>query len=743
MRYFGIIVLCLSISILCCKFYDIGDQKSLWNDNTGRAQDVKDFFSSDVGKMSSDIVGMKFDNKKANKGDIGKVQDSLNGVVGKSKGDDKKEKVDGDAAGREAGKQDASPVADGQQKDEQKKDEQKGDEGQVASVGEQQKVNVEKIQQDDSQGVEAREEGKQVLNSEGLSSEGQNLDGAEQVKDGKQVEDGEALKHNNINDSSVDSSGSGSSNGGSGGDVGSGTLLGSAAEGSVDVQGLDVVSNEQQQNQVQEQIQPQTQSQNDLTADLGITNLGTDALETNSLEKLSLSGVEDESRKVLSVSMPEVTSNLGLKDNSISTESTDKDEHRDVKGVNLDSSLIDNRVTENIVPGESLYPNLVSQSNMLDSNVVEEERKINVPTSNPTSNIPVAKENKPVVSLKETSASKVQDIEVKGGQVSTSKASTSKASTSQTQNVKTQNVKTQNVKTQSGKAQSNVKSNSNFKSVDKSLGKSVSVSGNKIVDNVVDGIVHGIGDGVEAVINKADTLMTAAVQGAEAAIGVIHDAGTFVIDTLQNMGSSIFVGIDPTSYVSNSGNGMYLGLTSSESQAFARLEGYLKSAIKVNGRAEDQSKLEAGHKKLFDWLKQNDFDFVKRKELVRAIEGIYQFIRERSSYSFELRNWAENIIWDMKARNIIFDINIEDQLNNDEIDVLISNTLRSDKYRGTIVSLLFQALADTLYDSVRDNYKSELQMFEDLKDAFSDSSPKGENVRELKSVIESRTQIVN
>ncbi|WP_318250811.1 hypothetical protein [Borrelia duttonii] len=733
MRYFGIIVLCLSISILCCKFYDVGDQKSLWNDNTGRAQDVKDFFSSDVGKMSSDIVGMKFDNKRANKGDIGKLQDSLNGVVGKSKGDDKKEKVDGDAAGREAGKQDASPVANGQQKDDQKRDEQKGDKEQVASVGEQQKVNVEKIQ-DDSQGVEAGEEGKEALSSESLSSEGQNLDGAERVKDGKQVENSkEELQPNNSNDSSVDSSGSGSSNGGSGGDVGSGTLLGSAAEGSVDVQGLDVVSSEQQQNQVQEQIQPQTQSQNDLTVDLGTTNLG-----TNSLEKLSLSGVEDESRKVLSVSMPEVTSNLGLKDNSISTESIDKDEHRDVKGVNLDSSLLDNRVTEGIVSGESLYPNLVSQSNMLDSNVVEEERKINVPTSNPTSNIPVAKENKPVVSLKETSASKVQDIEVKGGQVSTSKSSTSKSSTSQTQNVKTQNVKTQNVKTQS-----NVKSNSNFKSADKSLGKSVSVSGNKIVDNVVDGIVHGIGDGVEAVINKADTLVTAAVQGAEAAIGVIHDAGTFVIDTLQNMGSSILVGIDPTSYVSNSGNGMYLGLTSSESQAFARLEGYLKSAIKVNGRAEDQSKLEAGHKKLFDWLKKNDSDFVKRKELVRAIEGIYQFIRERSSYSFELRNWAENIIWDMRARNIIFDINIEDQLNNDEIDVLISNTLRSDKYRGTIVSLLFQALADTLYDSVRDNYKSELQIFEDLKDAFSDSSPKGKNVRELKSVIESRTQIVN
>ncbi|WP_232212737.1 hypothetical protein ACE4V3_04830 (plasmid) [Borrelia recurrentis] len=741
MRYFGIIVLFLSISILCCKFYDIGDQKSLWNDNTGRAQDVKDFFSSDVGKMSSDIVGMKFDNKRANKGDMGKVQDSLNGVVGKSKGDDKKEKVDGDAAGREAGKQDA--VADGQQKDEQKKDDQKGDKEQVASVDEQQKVNVEKIQ-DDSQGVEAREEGKQVLNSEGLSSEGQNLDGAEQVKDGKQVEDSkEELQPNNSNDSSVDSSGSGSSNGGSGGDVGSGTLLGSAAEGSVDVQGLDVVSSEQQQNQVQEQIQPQTQSQNDLTADLVTTDLVTD-----SLEKLSLSGVEDGSRKVLSVSMPEVTSNLGLKDNSISTESIDKDEHRDVKGVNLGSSLIDNRVTEGIVSGESLHFNLVSQSNMLDSNVVEEERKINVPTSNPTSNIPVAKENKPVVSLKETSASKVQDIEVKGGQVSTSKSSTSKsstskASTSQTQNVKTQNVKTQNVKTRSGKARSNVESNSNFKSADKSLGKSVSVSGNKIVDNVVDGIVHGIGDGVEAVINKADTLVTAAVQGAEAAIGVIHDAGTFVIDTLQNMGSSILVGIDPTSYFSNSGNGMYLGLTSSESQAFARLEGYLKSAIKVNGRAEDESKLEAGHKKLFDWLKKNDSDFVKRKELVRAIEGIYQFIREKISYSFELRNWVENIIWDMKARNIIFDINIKDQLNNDEIDVLISNTLRSDKYRGTIVSLLFQALTDTLYDSVGDNYKSELQMFEDLKDAFSDSSPKGKNVRELKSVIESRTQIVN
>ncbi|WP_241766249.1 hypothetical protein [Borrelia crocidurae] len=716
MRHFGIIVLCLSISILCCKFYDIEDQKSLWNDNTGRAQDVRDFFSSDVGKMNSDIVGMKFNNR-ANKGDIGKVQDSLNGVVGKSKGDDKKEKVDGDAAGREAGNQDASPVADGQQKDDQKRDEQKGDGGQVASVGEQQKVNVEKIQ-DGNQGVEAKEEGKQALNSEG-----KNLNGAEQVEDGKQVEDGEVLKHNN---SSVDSSGSGSSNGGSGGDVGSGTLLGSA-EGSADVQGLGVVFSEQQ-NQVQEQIQPQTQSQNDLTADLKTTDLGTYALETNSLEKLSLSGAEDGSRKVLSVSTPEVTSNLGLKDNSISTESTDKDEHRDVKGVNLGSSLIDNRVTEGIVSGESLHSNLVSQSSMLDSNVVEQERKINVPTSNPTSNIPVAKENKPVVSLEQTSASKVQDIEVKGGQVSTSKSSTSK---------------TQNVKTQSVKTQSNVKSDSNFKSADKSLGKSVSVSGNKIVDNVVDGIVHGIGDGVEAVINKADTLVTAAVQGAEAAIGVIHDAGTFVIDTLQNMGSSILVGIDPTSYVSNSGNGMYLGLTSSESQAFARLEGYLKSAIKVNGRAEDQSKLESGHKKLFDWLKQNDSDFSKRKELVQAIEGIYQFIRERSSYSFELRNWAENIIWDMRARNIIFDINIKDQLNNDEIDVLISNTLRSDKYRGTIVSLLFQALADTLYDSVGDNYKSESQMFEDLKDAFSDSSPKGANVRELKSVIESRTQIVN
>ncbi|AFI31817.1 hypothetical protein [Borrelia crocidurae] len=718
MRHFGIIVLCLSISILCCKFYDIGDQKSLWNDNTGRAQDVRDFFSSDVGKMNSDIVGMKFNNR-ANKGDIGKVQDSLNGVVGKSKGDDKKEKVDGNAVGGVAGKQDASPVADGQQKDGQQKDEQKGDEGQLASVGEQQKVNVEKIQ-DGNQGVEAREEGKQVLNSEG-----QNLNGAEQVEDGKQVEDGEVLKHNN---SSVDSSGSGSSNGGSGGDVGSGTLLGSA-EGSADVQSSKVVFGEQQ-NQVQEQIQHQTQSQNDLTADLKTTDLGTDALETNSLEKLSLSGAEDGSRKVLSVSTPEVTSNLGLKDNSISTESTDKDEHRDVKGVNLGSSLIDNRVTEGIVSGESLHPNLVSQSSMLDSNVVEQERKINVPTSS----IPVAKENKPVVSLKETSASKVQDIEVKGGQVLTSKLSTS-----QIQSRKTQS----SVKTQSGKTQSNVKSDSNFKSVDKSLGKSVSVSGNKIVDNVVDGIVHGIGDGVEAVINKADTLVTAAVQGAEAAIGVIHDAGTFVIDTLQNMGSSILVGIDPTSYVSNSGNGMYLGLTSSESQAFARLEGYLKSAIKVNGRAEDQSKLESGHKKLFDWLKKNDSNFSKRKELVRAIEGIYQFIRERSSYSFELRNWAENIIWDMKARNIIFDINIEDQLNNDEIDVLISNTLRSDKYRGTIVSLLFQALADTLYDSVGDNYKSESQMFEDLKDAFSDSSPKGENVRELKSVIESRTQIVN
>lgn len=672
--------------------------------------------------MNSDIVGMKFNNR-ANKGDIGKVQDSLNGVVGKSKGDDKKEKVDGDAAGREAGNQDASPVADGQQKDDQKRDEQKGDGGQVASVGEQQKVNVEKIQ-DGNQGVEAKEEGKQALNSEG-----KNLNGAEQVEDGKQVEDGEVLKHNN---SSVDSSGSGSSNGGSGGDVGSGTLLGSA-EGSADVQGLGVVFSEQQ-NQVQEQIQPQTQSQNDLTADLKTTDLGTDALETNSLEKLSLSGAEDGSRKVLSVSTPEVTSNLGLKDNSISTESTDKDENRDVKGVNLGSSLIDNRVTEGIVSGESLHPNLVSQSSMLDSNVVEQERKIDVPTSNITSSIPVAKENKPVVSLKETSASKVQDIEVKKVQVSTSKSSTSQIQSGKTQS---------SVKTQSGKTQSNVKSDSNFKSVDKSLGKSVSVSGNKIVDNVVDGIVHGIGDGVEAVINKADTLVTAAVQGAEAAIGVIHDAGTFVIDTLQNMGSSILVGIDPTSYVSNSGNGMYLGLTSSESQAFARLEGYLKSAIKVNGRAEDQSKLESGHKKLFDWLKKNDFNFSKRKELVRAIEGIYQFIRERSSYSFELRNWAENIIWDMKARNIIFDINIEDQLNNDEIDVLISNTLRSDKYRGTIVSLLFQALADTLYDSVGDNYKSESQMFEDLKDAFSDSSPKGENVRELKSVIESRTQIVN
>ncbi|WP_235048026.1 hypothetical protein [Borrelia hispanica] len=678
MRHFGIIVLCLSISIFGCKFYDIGDQKSLWNDNTGRAQDVRDFFSSDVGKMNSDIVGMKFDDKRANRGDIGKVQDSsLNGVVGKSKGDDKKEKVDENAEGRVAGNQDVSPVADGQ-----KRDEQKGSDEQVASVGEQQKVNVEQKIQDGNQGVEAREEGKEVL-----SSEGQNLNGAD--------------------NSSVDSSDSSGSNGESGGGVGSGTLLGSA-----DVQGSEVVSSEQQ-NQVQEQIQPQTQSQNDLTADLG-----TDALETNALEKLSLSSAEDGSRKVLSVSTPEVTSNLGLQDNSISIDNV-KDKHEDVKDVNLDSSLIDNKVTEGIVSGGSLYPNLVSQSSMLDSNMVEQERKVNVPTSN----IPVVKESKSVVSLAQTSDSKVRDIEVKKEQVSTSKTPTSK--------------------TQVVKTQSNVKADSNSKVADESLGKSVSVSGNKVVDNVVDGIVHGIGDGVGAVISKADTLVTAAVQGAEAAIGAIHDAGTFVIDTLQNMGSSMLVGIDPSSYVSNSGNGMYLGLTSSESQALARLEEYLKSAIKVNGRKEEQSKLEDGHKKLFDWLKKNDSNFLKRKELVRAIEEIYQFIRDRSSYSFELRNWAENIIWDMRARNIIFDINIEDQLNNDEIDILIRNTLRSDKYRGTIVSLLFQALADTLYDSVGDNYKSESQIFEDLKDAFSDSSPKGANVRELKSIIESRTQIVD
>ncbi|WP_024653700.1 hypothetical protein [Borrelia persica] len=619
MGNFCIIVLLLSISTLSCKFYDPGNQRSLWNDSTGFSQDVKDFSSSSLQKVD-DSVGIKFDkliNKDVKKLNVSGASDiaSKDKVSSKDKRDikDVKAELDKNADKQAAGNQVAVAV-DGQKVDGVVQD--KAIEGQLAlakdlGVIDEQKANVN---QEAQKGHKELQDDNHLKGKQIAENDGKSLGGIDQLGDFG-------------GDLDVDS----------GIEFHAGVI-----SGNVGGQGLEIAVIDQQ-NQNQEQNQEQIQTD-------------TVALVDDLVDNVEKAGLQD-------------------------GKSVDKiDSHVVTLPVLPFNKLSSGKITDKIT----------SENLMADNNIVNN----------------TFKDEKGTTVLKDKSG-KSRSAVVPHMQIS---------QTSQTQNVK--------AKTDAG----------NTKSVgraDKS-NSSDSLVESEIVDGVVSGIVHGIEDGVGAVIS-----------GAGAAIGVIHDAGTFVMDRLQSVGSGMFNGIDPISYVPNSRDGTPLGLTARESQILVRLEGYLRDAIKVNGRAGEQSKFEVGHKKLFDWLKQNDTDSLKRKELVQALEGIYQFIKDKSPYSDELQNWVANVSWDIKAQNIIVDIYNDDQLDDDEIDLLIRNTLRFDKYRGTIVSLLFQTLSDTFYDSVNDSAKSGEQIFQDLRDAFSETSSKGANIRELKSIIESSMQIVD
>nr|ADF49599.1 immunogenic protein A [Borrelia hermsii] len=272
----------------------------------------------------------------------------------------------------------------------------------------------------------------------------------------------------------------------------------------------------------------------------------------------------------------------------------------------------------------------------------------------------------------------------------------------------------------------------------------------KIVDGVADGIANVIEyglengidnkvkDGIKTASKGAETFVTAAMQGAGAVLGSLQDVGNFVMDATLSMGD-MFAGIKSDSDVSSVNSGMTVSLSSNETQVIGHLEEYLKSAIKVNGNESSrQSKLENGRQKFFAWLREKDTDFSKRKELVQAMQRVYNFIKEKSSNSRELQTWVLGVVGD---DDTVVDVDRDDELNSDvEIDFLIKKTLSSRDYSGFAVSLLFQALADTLYDAENDRDKPEEQIFKDLKAAFSDNAGEDKGFGEFKSIIEDKSQ---
>ncbi|UPA12664.1 hypothetical protein [Borrelia venezuelensis] len=290
----------------------------------------------------------------------------------------------------------------------------------------------------------------------------------------------------------------------------------------------------------------------------------------------------------------------------------------------------------------------------------------------------------------------------------------------------------------------------------------------KVLGSVVGGVVDNVMSGIDNVIQGAGTFATAAMQGVGTVIDVLQDVGTFVISDIQNMGARMLFGTGENSSVASEGsesvmslssndsseakdvtvvlssdvtskgNDVAVGLSSDETQVIGRLEKYLQSAIKINGRSDsDQSNLESGRKKFFNWLKTSDTNASKRKELVQDLQKVFDLIKEKSSDSTELKHWVQSIVDKIEDKSTIVDIDSDDELNNDkEVDFLIENTLASRDYSGFAVSLLFQSLADTLYDSDNNRDKSEEQIFQDLRKVFSDSSDKSEGVVEFKSKIE-------
>nr|AGN32383.1 immunogenic protein A [Borrelia turicatae] len=290
----------------------------------------------------------------------------------------------------------------------------------------------------------------------------------------------------------------------------------------------------------------------------------------------------------------------------------------------------------------------------------------------------------------------------------------------------------------------------------------------KVLGSVVGGVVDNVMSGIDNVIQGAGTFATAAMQGVGTVIDVLQDVGTFVISDIQNMGARMLFGTGENSSVASEGsesvmslssndsseakdvtvvlssdvtskgNDVAVGLSSDETQVIGRLEKYLQSAIKINGRSDsDQSNLESGRKKFFNWLKTSDTNASKRKELVQDLQKVFDLIKEKSSDSTELKHWVQSIVDRIEDKSTIVDIDSDDELNNDkEVDFLIENTLASRDYSGFAVSLLFQSLADTLYDSDNNRDKSEEQIFQDLRKVFSDSSDKSEGVLGFKSKIE-------
>ncbi|UPA18996.1 hypothetical protein [Borrelia puertoricensis] len=260
-----------------------------------------------------------------------------------------------------------------------------------------------------------------------------------------------------------------------------------------------------------------------------------------------------------------------------------------------------------------------------------------------------------------------------------------------------------------------------------------------VVSGVVEDVVEGVMSGIDNVIEGTGTFATDAVQGVGTVIDVIKDVGTFVISDIQKMGAHMLFGAGESSSVTSEDSESVMSLSSdvtskakdttvvlssNETQVIERLEKYLQSAIKINGMSDfDQSKLESGHKKFFEWLKTSDIDASKRKELVQDLQKVFDLIKEKSSDSTELKNWVEIIVDKIENKSTIVDINSDDKLDSDdEVDFLIETTLGSRDYSGFAVSLLFQSLADTLYDMENRRDKSEEQIFQDLRKVFSDKS---------------------
>nr|AGN32387.1 immunogenic protein A [Borrelia turicatae] len=290
----------------------------------------------------------------------------------------------------------------------------------------------------------------------------------------------------------------------------------------------------------------------------------------------------------------------------------------------------------------------------------------------------------------------------------------------------------------------------------------------KVLGSVVGGVVDNVMSGIDNVIQGAGTFATAAMQGVGTVIDVLQDVGTFVISDIQNMGARMLFGTGENSSVASEGsesvmslssndsseakdvtvvlssdvtskgNDVAVGLSSDETQVIGRLEKYLQSAIKINGRSDsDQSNLESGRKKFFNWLKTSDTNAFKRKELVQDLQKVFDLIKEKSSDSTELKHWVQSIVDRIEDKSTMVDMDSDDELNNDkEVDFLIENTLASRDYSGFAVSVLFQSLADTLYDSDNNRDKSEEQIFQDLRKVFSDSSDKSEGGLGFKSKIE-------